>query len=883
MHILNIKTLRGPNYWSNYRQNLIVLELDLKSFEKLPTNHLPGFTEQLITLLPSLKEHHCSLGKEGGFIERLEQGTWLGHVIEHVALELQHLAGMSCHFGRTRSARKKGIYYVVFEYEIANAGLYAGHAAVKIVSNLARSRCLDTAHSRGTASYPFLEKDLAELKKIHADEDLGPSTKAIVNEAKKRHIPYKRLDRGSLIQFGQGCNQRIISATLTDQTSCLAVDWATDKDFTKQLLAAEFIPVPRGIVITTQKRLQQAIEQLHYPLVIKPINGNHGRGITTEIDSKEKAIAAFKLAKKISDEIIVEQFIPRSDYRFLVINYKFVAVAKRLPAAVTGDGISTINELINKTNQDPSRGESHENFLTKIIVDKITLSILSEKGLSLKSVLANGETVNLKHAANISSGGTAFDVTDKIHPFNIFLVERIARLLRLDICGIDIIAKNIGEPLTTENGAVIEVNAAPGIRLHLSPTEGKSHNVAKEILDLLYPQETSARIPIVAITGTNGKTTSARLIAYFASQAGYQVGLTTTDGIFINNVEIHHGDSGGPLSADIILRDPLINFAVLECARGGILRSGLGFDKCNISIVTNISEDHLGLEGIETLEDLARVKSVVPRSTFNHGYAILNADDDLVYDMKHDVHCNIALFSKEANNERIKQHSDAGGLAAFIKNNNDIMIIENKIQTCIAKISDLAITHYGVSRCIVQNILPALLAGRISGFTATELSLWLNKFSPTNIPGRMNLFTFTNYQVLLDYAHNIGAYVELQKYLQQVKQEKIIGIIGVPGDRRNEDIIKIGYYSAQMFDEIVIRHDEDGRGRTNEEITKLLMQGIKSSDPSLQVSVISNELLALQTTMQNAKKDTFIVYLPENVFLAIDYLSELTRTNTYET
>lgn len=569
MEILNIKVLRGPNYWSNTRCKLIVIKLHLHEFECLPTQSIPGFYTQLSELLPSLNEHYCSENHKGGFLKRLEEGTWLGHVVEHVALELQWLAGMECGFGRTRSTIERGVYHVVFSYVFEEAGVYAANRAVELVRTLAYQK-----------KYTRLHEDIHHLRLIREKEHLGPSTQAILSEALRRNIPCNRLDSASLLLLGQGRQQKLIRAAMTSQTSGLGVDDASDKELTKNRLAAALIPVPQGVVINRLSKLNAALDEVGFPCVIKPLKGNHGRGATTHIMDKDKARAAFNLAQTISSQVIVEQFIEGHDYRFLVINYQLVAVAERSPATLVGDGKSTIQQLIEAINQHPQRGQSHENYLTAITIDDVTLDILNEKNLNLDSILPAGTILRVKHAANISLGGTSTDVTAEVHPDNVFMAERIARLMNLDICGIDIMATDIRLPITKANGAVLEVNASPGLRMHLRPTHGQAINVAKPILDMLFPNNQSGRIPLVAVTGTNGKTTTVRLMAHFAREAGHHVGFTTTDAVYINQHALYLGDCSGPFCANLVLRDPLVDFAVLECARGGILRAGLGFDQC---------------------------------------------------------------------------------------------------------------------------------------------------------------------------------------------------------------------------------------------------------------------------------------------------------------
>lgn len=863
MEILEIKVMRGPNYWSGYRKKLIVMKLDIGDWEQLPTNMIDGFGASLERILPSLKSHRCSEGVEGGFLRRVKEGTWLGHVVEHIALELQNLAGMECGFGRTRSTSVKGIYHVVFSYVIESAGIYAAKAAVNLVDKLLKK--LDYK----------IDDDINELQRMFIREKLGPSTFSIVKEAERRNIPYTRLDNNSLIMLGQGCNQKIICASVACTTSSVAVELASDKDATRSILSKAYIPVPKGTLINDIVELEEAVNEIGFPLVTKPVNGNHGRGITTRITSIEQARNGFIEAQKISNNVIVERCIKGLDYRFLVINYKLVAVATRTPAMVTGDNASSIKELIDQTNSDIRRGDDHENVLSKIQFDAATETILSEQKLTLSSILSIGEILLLKDTANLSSGGTARDVTDIVHPHNIFMAERIARLMNLDICGIDIMAEDITKPLTKKNGAVIEVNAGPGFRMHLSPSQGKARNVAEPVLNMLYPDNASARIPLVAVTGTNGKTTVTRLIAHFAQAAGQHTGYTTTDGIYIDGTNICLGDCSGPVSAATVLRDPIVDFAVLECARGGILRAGLGFDKCNISVVTNISDDHLGLNDINTIDQLVRVKAVVPQSTFDNGYAILNADDDLVYEIKNTLDCNIALFSMDANNPRIIKHCLNRGWAAFIEEQY-FVLSKGEWKIKIAEVTQVPLTFNGKCEFMIKNILPALLAASLSNFPLETITSALKTFipSPQLTPGRMNLFRFNNFELMVDYVHNTCGYIQMKKYLEQVNASRKTGIIAATGDRRVEDIKNIGRYAAQMFDKIIIRHDRDNRGRTKEELNTFLIDGIREINDSKSIIIISDERESIQYAIDNAITGEFIFLCADDVPITLSYVKQ---------
>ncbi|MFN0190092.1 MAG: cyanophycin synthetase [Bacteroidia bacterium] len=859
MKIREIRAMRGPNYWSIRRHFLIVMKLDLEEMEERPSNLIDGFSERLEKMFPTMYEHECSEGCPGGFFKRVKEGTWMGHVVEHIALEIQTLAGMDVGFGRTRSTSEHGVYNVVFAYMEEKVGIYAAKAAVRIVEALVDDEIYD------------LEDDIQTMREIREDERLGPSTGSIVQEAAARGIPWIRLNRHSLVMLGYGKNQKRIQATVTSNTGSIAVEIACDKEETKNLLEAANISVPKGRIIYDEEDLDRAIDSIGYPMVIKPVNGNHGRGATINIRSREEAVDALAAAKKISRAVICEKFITGFDHRVLVIDYKFVAAAKRTPALVIGDGKSRIMALIDAVNKDPRRGYGHEKVLTSIKVDDNTKQILKERDLTLDSILPKDEVLYLKSTANISTGGTATDVTDQVHPHNVFMAERIARIIGLDVCGIDIMTDDISLPISETGGAILEVNAAPGFRMHLAPTEGLPRNVAEPVIDMLFPPGAEIRIPIVAITGTNGKTTTTRLMAHIAKTAGYKVGFTTTDGIYIQNIMMQRGDCTGPQSAEFVLKDPTVDFAVLETARGGILRAGLGFHKCDIGIVTNVAADHLGLKDINTLEDMARVKSIVPEAVMPSGYAILNADDELVSNMAKGLDCNVAYFSMDENNALVAKHCSKGGLAA-IAENGYITICKGTWKIRVEKIINIPLTFRGKAAFMIQNILPAVLASFIRNFDIGDIRLALDTFipSPVQTPGRMNLFEFKKYSVMVDYAHNPAGFLAISKFLEKIDATPKIGIIAGVGDRRDADIIALGALAAKMFDEVVIRQDRNLRGRSENEIIDLMVQGMHSVDPNKKHVVIPSEPEAIDYAFKNAKKGSFIVICSDVVPDALD-------------
>ena len=866
MRIREINAMRGPNYWSVRRHKLIVMVLDLEEMEERPSNKIDGFKERLEKMFPSMFAHRCSVGEPGGFFQRVEEGTWMGHIIEHIALEIQTLAGMDVGFGRTRGYGEKGVYNVVFAYMEESVGRYAAKVSVEICQALIDGKDYD------------LSDDIQRMRELREDERLGPSTGSIVEEAAARGIPWIRLNKYSLCQLGYGANQKRIQATVTSETSSIGVELACDKEDTKYLLEQAEVQTPRGDIIRRESSLEEACRYVGFPLVVKPVDGNHGRGITVNIKNYDDALIAFRSAKESSKSgaIIIEKYIVGDDYRLLVINNKLVAAAVRTPAHVIGDGKSTIQQLIDEVNKDPRRGYGHENVLTQITVNDLTLSIIKANGYTLNSVLEKDKRLLLKDTANLSTGGTAEDVTDIVHPANVFMAERISKIIDLDICGIDVMTTDISKPLEETGGAVLEVNAGPGFRMHLAPTSGLPRNVAAHVIDKLFPQGSTSRIPIIAVTGTNGKTTTTRLISHLAKMKGYKVGYTTSDGVYIQNRLLMKGDCTGPASAEFVLKDPTVNFAVLECARGGLLRAGLGFHKCDIGIVTNVAADHLGLKGIHTIEQLAKVKGVIPETVLPDGYTILNADDDLVYDMRKSVNCNVALFSMDENSPRIKAMQKLGGISAVYENGY-ITICRGEWKLRVIKAVNVPLTYGGRATFMIQNVLPAVIAAYVKGFTIDEIKIGLETFipSPAQTPGRLNLFQFKDFQVLLDYAHNPAGMRALQKFIENIDATIKVGIIAGVGDRREEDTNEIGSIAADMFDEIIIRQDKHLRGRTEDELIGMLDAGIKKKDPNKKTTIIPNEKEAATFAIKNAIKGALIVICSDVIPDALDLVQKL--------
>ncbi|MET4073849.1 cyanophycin synthetase [Hymenobacter sp. UYCo722] len=870
MKIVDLRTMRGPSYWSVKHHKLIVAKVDLQEFAGQWSNAVPGFASRLTKLFPNIStvQPGGMSGKQAAkhqplTLETLNDGEPLGYVIQHVALELQRQAAMPMYWGKSYPAHEAGVEYVVVAYQEERAGRRAMEAAVDIVEALCKKEKVD------------LKPIVAELHEIREDEFFGPSTYSIVAEAASRNIPYIQLKNTSIIQLGYGENQRRIWATTTNLTSHAGVEVAGNKNRTKAMLHDGGVPVPRGTTVYSEAGLRDAIDELGFPIVTKPLDGNHGKGATIRIMNWKDAAEGLKAAQAYSRAVIVEQFIEGFDFRLLVVNGKLIAAAKRTPAAVVGDGKSTIQQLINKVNEDPRRGIGHEKVLTSIKADKHTLDLLKARQLTLKAVLPAGEILYLKSTANISTGGTATDVTDQMHPYNVLLAERVAGIVGLDICGIDLMATDIAVPLNESRGAVIEVNAAPGFRMHIAPTEGLPRNVAAPVVDMLFPPGSTARIPIIAITGTNGKTTTTRLIAHMVAGQGYKVGFTTTDGIYIQGVQLQKGDCTGGQSAEFVLRDPTINYAVLETARGGMLRSGLGFHTCDIAVVTNVAADHLGLRDIHTVEEMAAVKGVLPRTVRKNGWAVLNADDDLVYAMARTVECRVALFSMNEHNPRILEHVEAGGVAAVYEEGY-VTIYRNSYKLRIDRAAEFPITFEGRAGFNIENCLAAGLAGYLAGFDKDAIKTAFRTFIPsgTKTPGRMNMYKFPKFEVIVDYAHNTAGITKFAEFMDATTATHKIGIVSGLGDRRDEDTLGFARIAGRIFDEVILRQDQDLRGKSADFLREIMERGLRLDKPDLKITYIPNEPDAIDHLLKHTPKGGLGVIFTENITNTLAKLDE---------
>ncbi len=865
MKILQTQTLRGPNYWSIRRSKLILVRLDLEELAERPSNTIPGFYEGLVETLPSLEEHFCSPGCRGGFLSRVREGTMMGHILEHVALELQTLADMPVGFGRTRETTTPGIYQVVIEYQDEAVGRYATRAALRLCQSIVET---------GTYPKAELEKDLDDLKGLRTEATLGASTEALVREAEALGIPWIHIENCDLFQFGYGKYQKRVQAALTSHSNVLGVELACDKERTKKILTSLGVPVPLGMVVYAFSELEDAIDRLGgYPIVIKPLDGNHGRGITIDVQSWEQAEVAYDRARDVSKGVIVEHFYQGRDHRILVVNHRVVAVAERVPAHVVGDGIETIAVLVEQENQDHRRGEGHDNMLTQIQLDDSTDEMLSRQGFTLDTVLQPDQICYLRATANLSTGGIAIDRTDEIHPETVWLAERVSRIIDLDVAGIDVVTTDITQPLSEADGVIVEVNAAPGLRMHIAPSQGIGRNVAAPILQMLFPPGTPTRIPIVAVTGTNGKTTTTRLIAHIFSQVYGTVGFTTTDGIYIGEHLVEKGDTTGPQSAQVILQDPTVEIAVLETARGGILRSGLAFQHCDVGVVLNVAADHLGLGDIDTIDQMARVKGVIAEAVHSEGYAVLNADDERVAAMANQVPGKVAYFTMNPDNPLVRAHVRRGGVAAVF-DQGYLSILQQDWVHRIEKVERIPLTLGGRAPFMIANALAASLAAFVQGVKVEQIRAALQSFkaSAQQTPGRMNLFNLGHYHALVDYAHNPAGYEAVGSFVKNWSGPAI-GVVGGPGDRRDEDLIELGKLSATFFDQIIVKEDDDNRGRPQGETAALIVQGIAqvatNTGSPVQHSIRLDETEAIAWALDHASENALVVIFPDNVSRAI--------------
>jgi cyanophycin synthetase len=873
LKILSSRVYRGPNVWHD--EPVIQLVVDLGVLEDFPTNLIPGFADALVQKLPGLVNHSCSRGKKGGFVERLHEGTWLGHVAEHVALQLQQAVGHDMRRGKTRQLKGvRGRYNVIYAYSDESVGLAAGQLAVKLVNSLIQP----------DPDFNF-EESLERFIVRGERTAYGPSTQAIVDEAVSRDIPHIRLNSASLVQLGQGVHQQRIRATMTSNTSSVAVDIASNKELTLTLLSNAGLPVPKSQAVRTVEEAVALARRIGFPVVVKPLDGNHGRGVILDLRSEDDVRRAFDLARSESrsGSIIVETNITGKDYRCLVIDGKIAAIAERVPAHVIGDGTATITELVDRTNADPRRGVGHEKVLTRIKVDAAAIDLVAAQGFAMGAVPPKDVMVKLTLTGNMSTGGISIDRTFEAHPENIEIAEEAARVVGLDIAGIDFIAPDITQPVRETGGAICEVNAAPGFRMHTHPTIGDPQYIAKPVIDMLFPPGTPSRIPIVAVTGTNGKTTTARMIAHIFKGIGRKVGMTSTDGVVVDERLIIRSDASGPRSARMVLQNPRVDFAVFEVARGGILREGLGYERNDVGVVLNVQPDHLGLRGIDTLQQLADVKAVVVEAVPRNGFAVLNADDPLVRAMRRKCSGRIVWFTMAEPGSDIREsvddHCRRGGRAVVLEHSElgDMMVLkEGRRSMQIAWTHLLPSTFGGRATMNVANAMAAAAAAFAAGASLHDIRQGLRSFT-TNYylsPGRLNEVTVEGRTVIVDYCHNapgmrmLGDFVDKTGTMLEATNElghaSRIGVIATAGDRRDDDMRELGQVAAAHFDVVIVREDTGLRGRSRGEVAALVAEGVRSVMGTAgvrckQVEIVLEELRATRHAITISNPGDLIV------------------------
>ncbi|MDF2523879.1 MAG: cyanophycin synthetase [Clostridiales bacterium] len=869
MKIQELKVYEPPSIYS-VREPIIKIEIKLGELADTPTKDIDKLNENIIRLFPGIKDHKCAKDYVGGFLERLEEGTYLAHVTEHLCLETQRMLGYDIKHGKARQLNDD-IYNIIFSCAHVEIGKACGHFVVKTINALIEGHEVD------------IEKDFQQLKKVCVKYDLGVSTTAIIEEAKKRNIPVSLVNDGEIIRLGYGKHQRLISATLYEGTSSIAVDIACDKQLTKTILDESFIPIPYGEACQTFESALQIVNELGYPVVIKPKNGNKGKHVYINLNNEDEIKWAFQEAMSFDGEVIVEKYIEGKDYRLLVVNGKFVAAAERIPAQIKGDGLRSIEELIKNENNNVLRGEGHEKPLTKINIDENLLKTIKRQNFSLESIPPLDHTVLLRENANLSTGGIAVDCTDIVHPNNKEIAELAAKSVGLDIAGIDMVIPDISEPIHKGFGAIVEVNAAPGIRMHLKPAIGVSRDVVSPILDMMYPENEPFSIPIVSITGTNGKTTTTRMISRILNNAGYSVGTTTTHGIYVNNKCLVDGDTTGPKSARRILYHKEVDAAVLETARGGIVRDGLAYEKADVAVFINLTEDHLGIDGINTMDELLHVKSLVIEAVKEDGACILNADDPWIMKVKEKAKGKIVLFSLDAYNPLLINHVKDGGRAVY-KKGDGIFISHNGTVREAIKIPEIPATLNGGLKHNIYNSMAAIGASIILNIPLEIICNTLRAFScDAHInPGRFNVYELGDFKVVLDYGHNIDGYRTTIDGLRSLNPVRLTGIIGVPGDRRDEDIKRIGRLSGTTFDRIIIKEDEDLRGRKPFEVAKILLSGVlEGTIDKNNVSIILNEAAALKDAIIGAISGEVIVVFFEIMEPLVDLLNDFKKQDSY--
>jgi cyanophycin synthetase len=873
MKILATNVYVGPSLYAHFP--VIRHQVDLGVLEDWPSAKLGSeFIDGLVAALPGLGEHTCSYSEAGGFLRRLreDEGTWMGHIWEHAALELQNMAGSAVSFGRTRGLGERGQYNVVFQYKQRDVGLEAARISRQLLLSLIPQALKEELSEEIENDFNFQEERDSFIRFAQRKE-FGPSTASLVAAAEEREIPWLRLNKYSLVQFGHGRLQQRIQATITSKTPHIAVEISCDKEETHNLLRDLGLPVPDQRVVQSEREALRAARRIGFPVVLKPLDANHGRGVSINLTDDEQVAAAFNVALESArgSSVLVESFITGMDHRMLVVNGELVAVAKRVPGHVVGDGKSTVAQLIDVVNQDPRRGIGHEKVLTRLELDYQAEQLMKKAGINAETVLPKDEVFFLRSTANLSTGGTAIDVTDTVHPDNRQMAERAVRAVGLDVGGVDFLIDDITQSYKDTGGAIVEINAAPGFRMHVAPSEGKPRDVSGKVMDMLFPPGTPSRIPVASITGTNGKTTTTRMLAHILKTAGHVVGMTSTDGVYIDGRLSVKGDMTGPSSAHIVLRDPSVDIAVMETARGGLLRSGLGYRRCDVAACLNVAADHLGLHGIDTLEQLAEVKRIVIEVARNT--AVLNADDVLclrMADYTEAEHlCYVTLNPAHA---LVKEHIRVGGRAVVLEqgiNGDMITLYDNGTHFQLLWTHLIPATMDGKATHNVQNAMFAAALAYSLGKSLDDIRHGLRTFSTTifQAPGRMNVFDEHPFRVILDYGHNAAA---IHSICQLVGRLEVPGsktcVLAAPGDRRDEDIQAIASEAAGHFHHYICKADDRRRGRGHDEVPQMLRAALLDKGVADDaIEIIPNEVDAIEAALNRGQEGDLIVIFGDNI------------------
>lgn len=864
MKIESINFFSGANIYQH--QPVILIRLCLENLQTKRSCEIPSFNEKLLENLPNLQNHFCTLGRIGGFVERLQEGTHFNHILEHILLELLWLTGAYQRNENSCLGNEQDDSKAIIETTKIETTRYLVSVGAELIDSIITEK-----------SYSFEEK-INEAKEIYADTELGPSTLAIIKAAEKRGIPWSRKDKYSLVQLGYGKKLKFIRASVTENTSLIAAEIASNKDTTKTWLKRISIPVPEGIVVQTEQEAVEAFEEIGAPVVVKPLDGRQGKGVSLNVSTAEETIYAFRQAKEFSRKVLVEELFIGKNYRVLVVDGKMEAASERIPCSVIGDGKNPIAKLIELENQNPLRGEGHEKPLTKIRITPILIAAIEKEGWKLEDVPPENTEVTLSVGINLSTGGTAHDVTDEVHPSVRAMCERAARMINLDICGIDLLLKNISAPLPQEKGGIIEINAAPGLRMHTFPGKGKPRDVGKAIIEMLYPEGESGRIPIIAVTGTNGKTTVTRMISHLLAETGLSVGTTTTDGIFLNGQEVVKGDVTGPVSAKTILGDRSIEVAILETARGGIVRRGLGYDWSDISVLTNISEDHIGQDGINSIDDLINIKSLVAERVRPDGTLIINADNEnclkvLEREKVKEIPKTLVYFSLDENNSVVQKHLAKEGLAYF-PHNGQIVEAKGEKRQQLIEIASIPVTMLGLAEFQSANVLASIAASRAYGLSIPKITTLKSFDNSAHNPGRNNLYRVRQGYALIDYGHNPGAFEAICQMAAKWKGLEITGIIGVPGDRDDELIKEAARRVAKGFQRIIIKEDADLRGRKKGEVAKMLCETINQENPNIQCEIMLDEIQAFSDALFKLKENEVVVIFYDKLEPVLEILEQ---------